>query len=161
MREALGGISLMSIFIFFFIMVTFFLVGAILYYKGFKINSQIINSLEKYEGYNAMAGTEIDRTLENLGYRREGRDDICGKAVDGTGIVCQGNNSVYDFDLSCETTFVNRNEESVYGQNKYIVYKVKSYVYIQLPMNLRLRIPITTKSKPIYQFKGYENGLGC
>ena len=51
MRESIGGISLMSIFIFFFIMVTFFLVGTILYYKGYKVNSQIINSLEKYEGY--------------------------------------------------------------------------------------------------------------
>ncbi len=162
MRDSIGGITLMSIFIFFFIMVTFFLTGTILYYKGYKINSQVINSLEKFEGYNEFSAADIDRTFQNMGYRQvTNADNNCGTADNP--IICLGNNASYDFTISCNvTTDANAFDSGKRLQNKHIVYKVTSYIYIDLPLNLKLKIPISTKSNPIYLFSGYEkNGMGC
>lgn len=157
MRESIGGISLMSIFIFFFIMVTFFLTGTILYYKGYKVNSQIINSLEKYEGYNYYSASDIDRVLETIGYRKK-QNLNCG--TKNNPIDCLENNSDFDFSLSC--SIVNKNKgKSMVGSNYYITYKVTTYIYIDLPMGMSFKIPVTAKSNPIYQFTGYNNGLGC
>ena len=157
MRESIGGLSVMSIFIFFFIMVTFFLVGAIVYYKGFKINSQLINSLEKFEGYNEYSAADMDRVFKNLGYRVKGGNTVCGKRANGSVISCLGDNGRYEFELVCSTTKKNEAEQNT-GRNYYITYKVKTYIYIDLPMNQSLKIPVTTKTNPIYQFTDYENG---
>lgn len=145
----------MSIFIFFFIMITFFLVGTILYYKGYKVNSQIINALEKYEGYNVHSAENIDEILKTIGYRSGGNHEFCGSDV-----KCLAENSNYEMKLSCSRVKKNSGSNMV-GSNYYITYKVKTYIYIDLPMNLSLKIPVTAKSNPIYQFTGYNNGLGC
>ena len=160
MRESIGGISLMSIFIFFFIMITFFLTGTILYYKGYKINSQLINSLEKYEGYNIHSAEDIDRILSTIGYRNTGNNVSCGKSSGGESVACLGENSRYEMELSCSR--VNKNSGSnMVGPNYYITYKAKTYIYIDLPLGMSFKIPVTAKSNPIYQFTGYNNGLGC
>lgn len=159
MRESIGGISLMSIFIFFFIMVTFFLTGTILYYRGYKVNSQIANSLEKFEGYNRYSAADIDRVLSNLGYRQVSSSS-CGKASDGSDIECLENNGNYKFSLKCSRTKKNDNKQYT-GENYYIKYQITTYIYIDLPLNLSIKIPVTSKTNPIYQFSGYENGLGC
>ena len=69
MRTSLGGTAIMYIFIVFFILMSFLLTGTVIYYKGFKINSQIANSLEKFEGYNQYSAEDMDRVFNNLGYR--------------------------------------------------------------------------------------------
>lgn len=161
MREAVGGWSLMNIFIVFFIIISFILIGTVIYYKGYKINSQIINSLEKYEGYNSLSAAEIDKTLTNLGYRQGGKDNICGKsASSGDPLICLEDNAKYEFNLTCSITGKNKGDNFV-GNNYYITYHVKTYIYINLPFGLSMKIPVSTKSNPIYQFTGYENGLGC
>lgn len=161
MREAIGGWSLMNIFIVFFIIVSFILIGTVIYYKGYKINSQIINSLEIYEGYNSLSASAIDRTLKNLGYRQGGTDNICGKSANsGEPLTCLGDNAKYEFSLTCSTSSKNKGDNFV-GNNYYITYHVKTYIYINLPFGLSMKIPVSTKSNPIYQFTGYENGLGC
>lgn len=158
MRESIGGLSVMNIFIFFFIIVTFFLIGTIIYYKGFKINSQLINSIEKFEGYNEYSAEDMDRVFNNLGYRKSGNNINCGKAANGDDIRCLGDNGNYEFELTCSVADKNKGGNMV-GRNYYITYKVKTYIFIDLPMNLSIRVPITTKSNPIYQFTGYENGV--
>lgn len=161
MREAVGGWSLMNIFIVFFVIISFILIGTVIYYKGYKINSQIINSLEKYEGYNSLSASEIDHTLTNLGYRQAGKDNICGKSAHtGEPLPCLGENSKYEFNLTCSVSNKNKGDNFV-GNNYYITYHVKTYIYINLPFGLSMKIPVSTKSNPIYQFTGYENGLGC
>ena len=158
MRDSIGGLSIMSIFIFFFIMVTFFLVGTIVYYKGYKINSQLINSLEKFEGYNQYSAADMDRVFNSLGYRASGDDTVCGKGANGDVIACESDNAKYEFELVCSTTKKNSNEQMT-GMNYYITYKVKTYIYIDLPFNTSLKLPVTTKTNPIYQFTGNENGV--
>ncbi len=154
----------MNIFIVFFIIIAFILTGTVVYYKGYKINSQIINSLEIYEGYNEFSATDIDRVLKNLGYRQNGNDLICGKTSLGEPIDCLAENERFQFELSCSKSEKSqgKNEGDQFeGNNYYITYKVKTYIYIDLPFNNSLKIPVTTRSNPIYQFTGYENGLGC
>lgn len=153
MRTSLGGTAIMYIFIVFFILMAFLLTGTVIYYKGYKINSQIANSLEKFEGYNQYSATDMDRVFKNLGYRLKSND----KCLNGETGSCLGENSKYNFSLTCSRSNKNQGSNWV-GGNYYITYKIKTYIYIDLPLNINLKIPITSKTNPIYQFTDYENG---
>ena len=153
MRTSIGGTAIMYIFIVFFILMAFLLTGKVIYYKGYKINSQIANSLEKFEGYNQYSAKDMDRVFNNLGYRIKSNSK-CLNGVDGS---CLAENNKYNFSLTCSRSDKNQGDNYV-GQNYYITYKIKTYIYIDLPLNITLKIPITSKTNPIYQFTGYENG---
>ena len=153
MRTSVGGTTIMYIFIVFFILMTFILTGTVIYYKGFKINSQIANSLEKFEGYNQYSAEDMDRVFKNLGYRNTPND----KCLNGESASCLAGNSKYNFSLTCSRT-QKKNDADWKGNNYYITYKIKTYIYIDLPLNTTIKIPITSKTNPIYQFTDYENG---
>lgn len=153
MRTSLGGTAIMYIFIVFFILMAFLLTGTVIYYKGYKINSQIANSLEKFEGYNQYSAEDMDRVFKNFGYRVTSNDE-CLKDKSGS---CLADNNKYNFTLTCSLSNKNQGDNYV-GNNYYITYKIKTYIYIDLPFNLSLKIPITSKTNPIYQFTDYENG---
>ena len=153
MRTSLGGTAIMYIFIVFFILMAFLLTGTVIYYKGFKINSQIANSLEKFEGYNQYSAEDMDRVFHNLGYRLQSNS----KCLNNTDGSCLGENYKYNFSLTCSRDTKNMGDNWT-GKNYYITYKIKTYIYIDLPLNISLKIPVTSKTNPIYQFTGYENG---
>lgn len=160
MRASIGGVSLVNIFIVFFIIVGFLLTGTVLYYKGYKVNSKIINALEIYEGYNEYSAAEINRVLSSYGYRAAGKDGVCGVSVNGEDILCEGEDSKFDFSISCN--YDKKRHGDSYFSERYISYNVTSYIYIDLPLGLpSLKLPVTTRSNPIYQFTDYENGMGC
>lgn len=161
MRTSIGGTATLYIFIIFFILIAFILTGTVIYYKGYKINSQIANSLEKYEGYNSYSAADMDRVFKNLGYRVKKNNQFCVKsASSGEKSACLENNGDYEFELTCTRSDKNKSDQYE-GGNYYITYKVKTYIFIDLPFNVSLKIPVTTKTNPIYQFTDYENGLGC
>lgn len=153
MRTSLGGTAIMYIFIVFFILMAFLLTGTVIYYKGYKINSQIANSLEKFEGYNQYSAEDMDRVFNNLGYRIKSNSK-CLNNIDGS---CLANNNKYYFSLTCSHT-EKKTDEGWQGNNYYITYKIKTYIYIDLPLNITIKIPITSRTNPIYQFTDYENG---
>ena len=153
MRTSLGGTAIMYIFIVFFILMSFLLTGTVIYYKGFKINSQIANSLEKFEGYNDYSAEDMDRVFKNLGYRYKNNT----KCLNGKDDSCFKDNGEHEFSLTCSQIKKNENNSYV-GNHYYITYKIKTYIYIDLPLNISMKIPITSKTNPIYQFTGYENG---
>ncbi len=153
MRASVGGISLMSIFIVFFILMAFLLTGTVIYYKGYKINSQIANSLEKFEGYNQYSAEDMDRIFSSFGYRLKSND----KCLNNVTSSCLAENSKHEFSLTCSRSKKNEGDNYV-GGNYYITYKIKTYIYIDLPFNISMKIPITSKTNPIYQFTDYENG---
>lgn len=153
MRTSLGGTAIMYIFIVFFILMAFLLTGTVIYYKGYKINSQIANSLEKFEGYNQYSAEDIDRIFSNLGYRTKSNSK-CLNNIDGS---CLSENGKYDFSLTCSRT-EKKADDDWKGNNYYITYKIKTYIYIDLPLNISMKIPITSRTNPIYQFTDYENG---
>ncbi len=153
MRTSIGGTAVMYIFIVFFILMSFLLTGTVIYYKGYKINSQLANSLEKFEGYNSFSAEDMDRIFKNLGYRVKSNT----KCLNNEGGSCLAENSKHEFSLTCSRS--NKNEGDNYvGGNYYITYKIKTYIYIDLPFNISMKIPITSKTNPIYQFTDYENG---
>lgn len=156
MRASIGGVSLVNIFIVFFIIVIFLLTGTVMYYKGYKVNSRIIDALEKYEGYNEYSATEIDRLLTSYGYRAGSNKTSCGT------VECLEENGQFDFKVSCSVDKKTGGNYSSEVNARYIKYTVTSYIYIDLPLGLgTIKLPVTTRTNPIYQFTGYENGLGC
>mgnify|MGYP000557911431 FL=1 len=153
MRTSIGGTAIMYIFIVFFILMAFLLTGTVIYYKGYKINSQIANSLEKFEGYNQFSAEDMDRVFKNLGYRYKNNS----KCLNGTDGSCLAENGKHEFSLTCSHTEKNKGDNWE-GNNYYITYKIKTYIYIDLPLNISMKIPITSRTNPIYQFTDYENG---
>jgi len=141
MRESIGSTFLYNIIIL-FIVIVFAILGATLtYYKAFKVNTKIINSIEKYEGYNDLAVTEINNTLTTIGYMNKDTHK-CPSTKNG-GVLQTENGKfrycVYYFDE---------------GDNHYS-YGVITYITLDIPIvNTFLQIPIYTKSNLIYEFNG-------
>ena len=132
MREGLGNVLMYNIIILFLVLIVVFLVGTISYNKAFRVNSRIINAIEKYEGYNGPAYEEIDRTLTTIGYSRKGNVDCPTKY--GAGAM---------------TNFT--------GKYQYCVYEFKIndkfYIDFDLPIAGEIKVPIYSKTDQIYQFQ--------
>lgn len=161
MRASVGGVSLLNIFIVFFIIVAFLLTGTVMYYKGYKVNSRIIDAIEKYEGYNEYSAKEIDRLLTSYGYRMTNKNTNC-IANNGESNDCLAENGRFEFKVSCSSDAKVDGNNSSSVNARYIKYKVTSYIFIDMPLGLgTIKLPVTTRTNPIYQFTGYENGLGC
>ena len=116
-----------------FIVVTFaFLVASLNYYKAYKVNNAISDSIEKYEGFNDLAKKEIAQKLISLGYVNGGKK--CG---DGN-----LNDTKYSYCIYAES-----------AANKKIKYTLVTYMNFNIPIiNQTLNIPVKTYTKPIYQF---------
>ena len=154
MRASVGGVSLLNIFIVFFIIVAFLLTGTVMYYKGYKVNSKIIDAIEKYEGYNQESAKEIDRILSSLGYRKSSNNSC------SDGSTCH--NTDYDFKVTCSLDAKTDANNSTEINGRYIKYTVTSYIFIDLPLGLSpIKLPVTTRSNPIFQFEGTANAEGC
>ena len=95
----------------------------------------------------------MDRVFKNLGYRYKNNS----KCLNGTDGSCLAENGKHEFSLTCSRTEKNKGDNYV-GNNYYITYKIKTYIYIDLPLNISMKIPITSRTNPIYQFTDYENG---
>lgn len=133
MKQGMGfsvTINIMAVFI----VVTFaFLVASLNYYKAYRVNNAISDSIEKYEGLNDLAKDEITRKLTSLGY------------VNGTKKCKDGNlnDTVFNY-----CVYPEKNENT--GKYKY---KVVTYLNFNIPViNQTLNIPVRTYTKAIYQF---------
>lgn len=139
MRESIGSVFLYNMIIVFIVVVFAFLAATVSYYKAFKVNTLIITSIEKYEGYNTLAINDISRNLDNIGYtmdlnsrcpRRDNREPMMVSATNRHHYYC-----VYQ-----------------YNEGNYYVYGVVSYISIDIPMfGQWIKIPIFTKTGRIYK----------
>jgi len=68
MREAIGNTFIVNLLLIFIAVMSALLIGSIGYSKAFKVKNRIIYILEKYEGYTAVAQTEINASLRDIGY---------------------------------------------------------------------------------------------
>ncbi|MBE6159632.1 MAG: hypothetical protein E7157_01135 [Lactobacillales bacterium] len=140
------GMSFTINLIVIFIVVTFaFLVATLNYYKAYKVNNAISDSIEKYEGYNDLAITEINRKLTTLGYvnNKKGCDKNSkyGTLVKTDVTSEQSNFSycVYEQDTNDDT-----------GKFKYVII---TYLNMNIPIiNATLNLPVKTTTEPIYYF---------
>lgn len=137
MKEGLGSVFLFNIIFVFIILVFAFLAATLSYSKAFRVNSRIINSIEKYEGYNKPAINEIERNLNTIGYTR-GQVNCPDRG--GTRLTNGGQSHqycIYRYKVS----------------KRYYSYGVLTYMNIEVPIiNQSLRIPIYSKTDKIYRF---------
>ena len=140
MKEGIGFTATINI-ITIFIVVTFgFLSATLLYYKAYKVNNVISDTIEKYEGYNDLAQTEINQKLATMGYITGSHCDK-KQTDDKTGITTH-NKSGYDYCVKYQK-----------GSGNYYNYKITTYLRIDIPgINFVLNIPVKSTTENIYYF---------
>lgn len=83
MKESISYTFLLNIVIVFIFVCFAIIMGILSYYRAFRANEAIIESIEKYEGYNCASQTEISRKLNGIGYNTpfnvtcDGKDKPC------------------------------------------------------------------------------------
>ncbi|MDD2377912.1 MAG: hypothetical protein PHD10_00775 [Bacilli bacterium] len=141
MREGLGSIFLYNLIIVFIVLIFAFLAATLSYYKAFKVNKYIISIIEKYEGYNNNAKTEIRQKLQTIGYTK-GRAKKCATKKDGG--VLQTLDNFYPY---CVYLFSND------GDSRHYSYGIITFINFDFPLfDIFLELPIYTKSDRIYRF---------
>lgn len=68
MKEAMGTTMVFNLIIIFVSVFIVLLVGSLAYSKGFKVRNKIIDIIERNDGYNTTAKSQIDENLSNIGY---------------------------------------------------------------------------------------------
>lgn len=163
MREAMGGTWLFGIVILFIALFTAFLAYSISYTRAFNTKNEIINILERNEGYtpsnsidcetelkdaetskkNISAECQIYSKMKNLGYNYGAAGDIsCEKYGGAVGITAEPGYCVTKVCSGGDAT------SKVY-------YKVTTFIAIKIPViNVTARIPISGETKTLYHDQG-------
>ena len=141
MSTSIGHTFLYNLIILFIIIIFAFLSGTLSYYKAFKVNNRIVYIIEKYEGYNEFAKTQIDTLLSNLGYSVENPN--CKTDYKKMYLV---DNFEYNYKYCVYI------EEENPAKDQYFTYGVLTYMQIDLPLINMLNIPIFTRTNQIYKF---------
>lgn len=156
MKQSISSTFLYNIIIIFIILVFAVLAATLSYFKAFKVNSRIINALEKYEGYNHLSKAEIDQTLSTIGYQ-VGNSENCQPTRDkGAGILKQGlnfptNPTNENFNY-CIYLYKNDVPTNYGGRNTYYSYEVVSYITFDFPIINQFKVPIHNRSARIFKF---------
>lgn len=140
MREGIGSVFLYNIIIVFILIVFAFLAATMSYAKAFKVNTIIVNAIERYEGYNNLAIEEIRRGLGTIGYRYDANSTP--KCPDRDGVKAMVATNIY-------------NRYCVYQSlsNNYYTYGVVTYISIDIPIiGDFIQVPIYTKTSRLYKF---------
>lgn len=166
MREGIGEWATYNIIIIFILIVFGLLSATISYYKAFKVNSMIIASIDKFEGYNALAREEINANLDTIGYTK---DKPSCDASRGNAVLAGINNGNTNMDSSynyCVYYYNDdrgeavKNEKNKDGEPIYYNYSVVSYIYVDLPIVGQFKVPVYTKGERIYNFSNNGNKRG-
>ena len=145
MNSPIGHTFLYNIIILFIVIVFGFIAGILSYYKAFKVNNNIVHSLEKFEGYNEFSKAEIDIALGNLGYSLQSAN--CKAEYNGMYLVSLGENYRYCIYIDPE----------VHESGEYYQYGVLTYMNLDLPVINLINIPIFTRTNLIYKFTNDES----
>lgn len=140
MSGPIGHTYIYNIIILFIIIVFAFLAGTLSYYKAFKVNNVIVGSIEKFEGYNELSKTEIERNLGGLGYSLQNSE--CKDEYKDMTLVKLGENYDYCIYISKEKP----------KSGEYYTYGVMTKMRIDLPIIKMAKFPIFTRTNRIYKF---------
>lgn len=151
MRQSIGEWFTYNIIIIFILIVFGLLAATLSYYKAFKVNSMILYSIDKFEGYHKETREEIENYLGSIGYTAKGRGDDCrdrGKTVNISSDSTRYHYCVY---YIADDSVRQRNGKE---ENKplYYNYAVVTYIYVDLPLVDNFKIPVYTKGERIYNF---------
>ena len=145
MKESIGSTASLNIIFAFIAIVFAFLAASLSYYKAFKVNNIITNTIEKYEGYNQLSIDEINNKLSSIGYQRFSGNCPNDKSFNGHSFSLVEDNSI-------EGICVYINNDS---NNDFYQYGIITYMTINLPiLNELVKIPITTVTNEIYKCYG-------
>ena len=154
MRESIGSTFLYNIIFLFIIIVMFLLTATLNYYKGYKVNSYVLHSIEKYNGYNTKSQDDIDRILTGIGYSSEN-----GGCSPRGGSFLLTNNNIHDYCVYYfpdDRSRLEKKEELTDGSGRplYYSYGVTTFISIELPIVGKFKVPVFTKGERIYRFTG-------
>ena len=139
MNQSVGSIALYNIVLIFIVIVFAFLAATVSYSKAFRVNSRIIFAIEKYEGYNDLATSEIEDVLKTLGYTYD-KNFVCPNRDDAEAVERLSNNYAYCIYYYKEDA-------------RHYTYGVLTYLYIDLPfVKDIIKVPVYTKTERIFRF---------
>jgi len=155
MREAIGGTWLTGIVITFIVIFSGFLVYSINYTKAFRAKNEIINIIEKNEGF-----TTTKQNLNNITSTQLEQDKttqaLIFKFIKSLGystsndISCPSGSTA--FDGYCLAKHTNDSNSRSY-------YTVTTYIRLSIPvLDIGVKIPITGQTKTMYYDKGNWKG---
>lgn len=165
MREAIGGTWLFGIVITFIVMFTSFLAYSISYTKAFNLKNEILNLIERHEGFSDTKLELKNATNEELynddtvaslaflkiktmGYNYTIIDEAYKRGAD----VCSTSEYIKPKNVEYKTGgyciyYLCTNDS---GSTK-LHYKVTTFIALEIPViNLLLRIPISGETKTLY-----------
>jgi hypothetical protein len=121
-----------------------FVAATLSYAKAFRVNSRVVNAIEKYEGYNIVASKEIENALSSYGYTVN-KNYACPDRNDGGKLIERfENNYAYCIYYYKEDA-------------RHYTYGVLTYIYVDLPfVSDFLRLPVYTRTERIFKFNSGE-----
>ena len=173
MKESISYTFLLNIVILFIFVCTAIIMGVLSYYKAFRANSIISESIEKYEGYNCLSKEEIARRLSGLGYNTpfdvscKSSDGNCDDSGNGYKVIAYNldfnGNLVYEDEpmnstYKCETIKTDEGiKTSSCTTNKNYQFGIYTYMYVEMPVISKLiRIPVFSKTSVLYEFRNFH-----
>lgn len=142
MNASIGHVFVYNIVITFIVIIFGFIAGTLSYYKAFKVSNRIVSLIERYEGYNDHSISEINTYLNSIGYRKGSAK--CSSTNKGMNLSANMEKTVYNYCIYVD--------ELSPSSGNYYTYGVVTYMIIELPIINMIRIPIFTKTNPIYKF---------
>ena len=152
MKESIGSTFLYNIIFLFIIIVMGLIVATLNYYKSYKVNTRILDSLEKYSGYNENSKNDINRILSGIGYSSDSVD--CSER-DNASIINKSNICIYYYKNELSEK---EREDDYYFTNdddknpRYYSYGVTTFISIELPIVGKFKVPVFTKGDRIFRF---------
>lgn len=147
MREGTGTALLYSIVITIVSIVLLLLVSSVGYSKAFKVNSRIVDIIEKHGTFNERTEAEIGMALSQIGYRISKPTESCPTLESSYGEVTNVYTSVsynYDYCVYRHKTTANR-----------YYYTVLTYMYFDFPViGEKLKLRFTNQTKTLGLFEG-------
>ncbi len=149
MKESTSAFWIFNLIITFIFIFTGFIIVSINYSRAYKVKNEVLNIIEKYEGYTASSRTIINNYLHQIGYKEKGKchnyangeDDLMSTA---SKISASGNRNNY----YC----INRKSYS----SGYVLYEVKLFFNFNLPIFGELTtFSVTGKTDKIKDFPDY------
>ncbi len=154
MREAIGSTWLIGIVITFIAIFSGFLAYSISYTKAFRVKNEIINIIEKNEGFSNSSNVDLNniddntlkedssteakafRFIKSIGYdyaKFDSSSRVCEEGTLQTGGYC--------LVKYCPTN----------GETSRIYYKVTTYISLSIPIiNIGINLPISGETKALY-----------
>ena len=161
MREGIGSTFLYNIIIIFVIIAIGLLSATISYYKAFKVNERLLYSIDKFEGYNSFSKKEMENYLANIGYTYEANGQSqCASTKGGDGPLVTSVSSKYLYCVYYHTDDRGNNEKNRVNGDKepiYYNYSLVTYIYVNLPIVGKFKVPVYTKGERIYNFSDHQS----